>query len=117
MYWKRWKRARTRYEHLIQLGTPKDQAWPWANTRKGYWRTADSQILKHSLTNRYLESIGFPDVLKRFEMLHERIGRILKIRTLIAAHEPPCTDPYARWCERTATQLMGSLLLDFGLRA
>ena len=26
--------------------------------------------------------------------------------------EPPCTEPYARWCERSATQLMGSLLLD-----
>ncbi|MDR1587668.1 MAG: group II intron reverse transcriptase/maturase, partial [Treponema sp.] len=86
MYWKRWKRARTRYENLIQLGIPKDQAWPWANTRKGYWHTADTPILKRSLTNRYLESIGFPDVLKRFEMLHERIGRILKIRALIAAH-------------------------------
>ena len=28
------------------------------------------------------------------------------------ATEPPCTERYARWCERTATQLMGSLLLD-----
>ena len=86
MYWKRWKRARTRCEHLIELGIPKDQAWPWANTRKGYWHTADSQILKHSLTNHYLGSIGFPDVLEQFEMLHERIGRILKIRALIATH-------------------------------
>ena len=24
-----------------------------------------------------------------------------------------CTERYARWCERTVTQLMGSLLLDF----
>ena len=27
--------------------------------------------------------------------------------------EPPCTEPYARWCERSAAQLMGSLLLDW----
>jgi len=26
--------------------------------------------------------------------------------------EPPCTERYARWCERSATQPMGSLLLD-----
>ena len=26
--------------------------------------------------------------------------------------EPPCTERYARWCERSAAQLMGSLLLD-----
>ena len=29
--------------------------------------------------------------------------------------EPPCTERYARWCERSATQLMGSLLLDYAL--
>jgi hypothetical protein len=86
MYWKRWKRARTRYENLIQLGISKDQAWPWANTRKGYWHTADNQILKHSLTNYYLESLGFPKVLERFEILHERIGRLLRIHALIATH-------------------------------
>ena len=28
--------------------------------------------------------------------------------------EPPCTERYARWCERSATQLMGSPLLGFG---
>ena len=27
--------------------------------------------------------------------------------------EPPCTERYARWCERSANQLMISLLLDF----
>jgi group II intron reverse transcriptase/maturase len=86
MYWKRWKRVKTRYENLIELGIPKDRAWQWANTRKSYWRTADSPILKHSLTNQYLESIGFPDALKRFEMLHERIGILLKLRMSVFTH-------------------------------
>ncbi|MBM0343236.1 hypothetical protein EFT06_01355, partial [Staphylococcus pseudintermedius] len=27
--------------------------------------------------------------------------------------EPPSTEPYARWCERTSSQLMAILLLDF----
>ena len=27
--------------------------------------------------------------------------------------EPPCTERYARWCERSANQLMISLLLDY----
>ena len=27
--------------------------------------------------------------------------------------EPPYTDPYVRWCERSTSQLMASLLLDF----
>jgi hypothetical protein len=75
-----------RCENLIQLGIPRDQAWPWANTRQGYRHTAGSQILKHSLTNHYLESIGFPNVLERFEILHERIGRLLKIRAITATY-------------------------------
>ena len=29
------------------------------------------------------------------------------------AIELPCTEPYARWCGRTVTQLMGDLLPDF----
>ncbi|MFP3091569.1 hypothetical protein LQZ21_14725, partial [Treponema sp. TIM-1] len=86
MYWKRWKRARTRCENLIQLGISPEQAWQWANTRKGYWRIVDSPILKHTLTNQYLETSGFPDVLKRFEMLHERIGRHLRLRMPVPAH-------------------------------
>jgi hypothetical protein len=69
LFWKRWKRARTRYENLVQLGVGKGQAWPWANTRKGYWHTAGSWILTTSLTNQYLESLGFPDMGKRYEAL------------------------------------------------
>jgi hypothetical protein len=78
--------ARTRYENLIPLGISPEQAWQWANTRKSYWRIADSPILKHTLTNQYLETLGFPDVLKRFEMPHERIGRHLRIRMPVSAH-------------------------------
>ena len=29
--------------------------------------------------------------------------------------EPPCTERYARWCERSTAQIMSSLLLDYGL--
>lgn len=70
MFWKRWKRVRTRFENLIQLGIPKGKAWEWANTRKSYWHTANSWILARSLTNQYLESLGFPNVVKRYEVLH-----------------------------------------------
>ena len=30
----------------------------------------------------------------------------------VKTKEPPCTERYARWCERSVTQLMGDLLLD-----
>ena len=70
LFWKRWKQARTRFENLIQLGIGKDQAWPWANTRKGCWHTAGSWILTTSLTNQYLESLGFMNMAKYYEVLH-----------------------------------------------
>jgi hypothetical protein len=42
--WKQWKRGRTRFDRLQSLGVNSERAWQWANTRKGYWRTAGSQI-------------------------------------------------------------------------
>jgi hypothetical protein len=76
LHWKRWKRTKTRHENLIQLGIPADRAWQWANTRKGYWRTAGSWILTTTLSNRYLETLGFPDVLKWYGELRERDKRL-----------------------------------------
>jgi group II intron reverse transcriptase/maturase len=76
MYWKRWKRVRTRYENLIQLGIDRDKAWQWANTRKGYWRIAGSWFLTTTLTNHYLETKGFPNLVKRYEELRARDQRL-----------------------------------------
>jgi group II intron reverse transcriptase/maturase len=70
IFWKRWKRVQTRRKNLIQLGISQKDAWEWANTRKSYWHTANSWILAKSLTNHYLESVGFPNVAKRYEVLH-----------------------------------------------
>jgi hypothetical protein len=76
IYWKRWKRVRTRCENLIRLGVPRDKAYQWANTRKGYWRIAGSGILNTTLDNHYLETLGFPNILKRYEELRERARRL-----------------------------------------
>jgi len=57
--WKLWKHIRTRWRHLIKLGTNKYKAWEWANTRKGYWHIANSFILSRSLTNERLALAGY----------------------------------------------------------
>ncbi|MFA5385634.1 MAG: group II intron maturase-specific domain-containing protein [Eubacteriales bacterium] len=49
--WKRWKKVRTRFENLKRSGIKEVQAWMWANTRKGYWRTAHSLFLLRVLSN------------------------------------------------------------------
>ncbi|MDR1296410.1 MAG: group II intron reverse transcriptase/maturase [Deltaproteobacteria bacterium] len=65
--WKQWKRTRTKAKNLRKLGIDRETAWMWANTRKGYWRIAHSQVLSKSLTNKYLEERGLLCMLKHFE--------------------------------------------------
>ena len=52
IYWKQWKRIKTRHDNLVKLGIDNENAWKWANSRKAYWRIADSHILHKSLTNK-----------------------------------------------------------------
>jgi len=59
VYWKQWKKIKTRFKMLKHFGINEDKAWEFANTRKGYWRTANSPILKRSLYNQKLESLGY----------------------------------------------------------
>jgi hypothetical protein len=57
--WKLWKRTRTRERYLLKLGINKYKAWEWANTRKGYWHTANSFILSRSITCDRLRHAGY----------------------------------------------------------
>lgn len=59
VYWKQWKRIKTRVEKLNSLGIPENKAWEYANTRKSYWRTSNSPILSRSLGNNTLKNLGF----------------------------------------------------------
>ncbi|MBS7525299.1 group II intron reverse transcriptase/maturase, partial [Fusibacter paucivorans] len=57
--WKRWKKTRTRYKRLKQLGYNHSNALKYANTRKGYWHVAGSQILSCSITDERLRKQGY----------------------------------------------------------
>lgn len=59
VFWKRWKRVRTRYRNLEKLGISKPNAGILANSRKGYWRIAGSPILQTALSNNKIEKDGF----------------------------------------------------------
>ncbi|MDQ0192474.1 group II intron reverse transcriptase/maturase [Paenibacillus wynnii] len=59
IFWKQWKRVRTKLAMLQSLGIPKQKAWEYANTRKSYWRTSNSPILSKSLGNNKLKGLGF----------------------------------------------------------
>ena len=70
IYWKRWKRIRTRYKNLQKLGINKSKAWEWANTRKSYWRISNSYILARTLTNDRLKSWGFISALDYYNSIN-----------------------------------------------
>lgn len=59
VFWKQWKRVKTRFEKLKSLGIHEQKAWEYANTRKSYWRTSNSPILSKSLGNNTLKNLGF----------------------------------------------------------
>jgi RNA-directed DNA polymerase len=67
--WKQWKKPKTKVKRLTSLGVPKDKAFEWGNTRKGYWRIACSPILHRSLDNRYWQSIGLKSLSDRYKFL------------------------------------------------
>lgn len=69
IYWKRWKKTRTKYSALRKLGVGKEQAWQWANTRQSYWHIANSWILATTLTNRVLEKLEWKTPDKVYERL------------------------------------------------
>ena len=58
--WKSWKKSKTKVANLIRCGIDKYQAYQWGNTRKGYWRIADSVILKRAIPNISLKVAGYP---------------------------------------------------------
>jgi hypothetical protein len=72
---KRWEGVRTRWENLMKFGIHREQAYQWANTRKGYRRIAGS-FLNTAITSHYLEAQGFPNLVNRYEELWARTQRL-----------------------------------------
>ena len=64
--WKQWKKVKTRYKNLKKLGLNHYQAIKFANTRKGYWRVANSAILKTTLTNQFFNDLGLKSLTRQY---------------------------------------------------
>nr|WP_269189974.1 group II intron reverse transcriptase/maturase [Lacticaseibacillus paracasei] len=67
--WKSWKKIKTRFKRLRQLGESVEQARTYANTRKGPWRTAHSATLTYTLTNQKLEALGLMNMSKTLQQI------------------------------------------------
>lgn len=69
--WKQWKKFKTKITNLQRLGLSYRDAYVFASTRKGYWRTAHSKTLSYSLTNRKLESLGLINMSKTLQLIQK----------------------------------------------
>ena len=64
--WKAWKKVKTKVTNLIKCGINKGKAYEWGNTRKGFWRIADSFILHRAITKENLRKAGFVTLMGEY---------------------------------------------------
>ena len=64
--WKAWKKVKTKVANLIKCGISKYKAYEWGNTRKGYWRIADSYILHRAITKEHLCRAGYATLMDAY---------------------------------------------------
>jgi len=57
IYWKQWKKVKTRYRNLKALKLPEWKVHEIANSRKGCWRMA--KVLSCALTNKIIARLGY----------------------------------------------------------
>ena len=57
IYWKQWKKIKTRYRNLRALKISEGMVHELANSRKGYWRMG--QMLSVALTNKVIARLGY----------------------------------------------------------
>jgi group II intron reverse transcriptase/maturase len=64
--WKAWKKPKTKVTNLKKCGIPEWLAFQWGNTRLGYWRIANSPILKRAISNENLRKTGYPCLMDNY---------------------------------------------------
>ena len=69
VYWKQWKRVRTRYRILRKLKLEHWQAIKLANSRCGCWRIAG--MLSTVLTNKIIAKLGYTSMLDHYLIVYE----------------------------------------------
>lgn len=69
VYWKQWKKIKTKYRMLKALGLEHWKAKELACSRKGYWRMA--QVLNSVITNKIIVKLGYTSMLDYYLIVYE----------------------------------------------
>ena len=67
--WHAWKKPKRKRKNLIRLGVAPNMAYAWSYTRMGGWATAQSPILKNTITEARLTQRGYQSMLKYYEKI------------------------------------------------
>ena len=70
--WKDWKKVKTKVTNLIKCGINNGKAYEWGNTRKGFWRIADSFILHRAITKENLRKAGYVTLMGEYLEWHPK---------------------------------------------
>lgn len=74
--WKQWKKPKTKLKNLMKLGVPECYAHMAANSRRGYWFTANTGAVTRGITNERLIRAGFFELSPAYESIQTAcIGR------------------------------------------
>ena len=69
VYWKQWKKVKTRYRILRKLKLEHWRAIKLANSRCGYWRMAE--MLNTVITNKIIAKLGYTSMLDYYLIVRE----------------------------------------------
>ena len=60
IYWKQWKKVKTKLKELKKLGVEEEKAWICANMRNGNWYCSGYFVLQTAFNNKKLRELGYP---------------------------------------------------------
>ena len=60
IYWKQWKKVRTKFKELKKLGVEEEKAWICANMRNRNWFCSGYITLQGAFSNKKLRELGYP---------------------------------------------------------
>lgn len=69
VYWKQWKKIKTKYKMLKAMGLGHWKAKELANSRKGYWRMA--KVLNQIFSNKIIAKLGYMSMLDYYLIVRE----------------------------------------------
>lgn len=66
IYWKQWKKVKTKFRELKKLGVEEEKAWICANMRNGSWYCGGYFVLQTAFNNKKLRELGYPTFTENY---------------------------------------------------